>query len=351
MFLTGTLLRGASTRACRVGTHAGTIPPDELLTLARRHNLEPLLHLYLGPASTPEFAAAAHASAQNSLRHTAALFRVLDALAPIECLVFKGPILAWGFYESPGLRSMSDLDMLIRKSDIPRATAALAAIGFSSTLGTADPAFYRSEMPFSHPDGIHVDLHWGLGPMHMERWFDLDRVWQRSVEVSVAGRPVRTLGPVDHIRFLTMHAAKHGFESLRDLADIARVLEKSDIDWSAVFAEARETGSMRPLVVALRLTSELLGAPIPEVQNGPPYDALVARSRANLLSDDPRPLGNYSLLARTTDKLRILLGLLQPTTLEHQLINLPRLLHLTYYLIRPLRLAHKYTLRSLRPTH
>src|SRR5215472_1806583 len=59
-----------------------------------------------------------------TLRLTAELFRLLELFGKqgIPALVLKGPVLATQAYAHPSLRTYGDLDLLVRQSDIRRAT-------------------------------------------------------------------------------------------------------------------------------------------------------------------------------------------------------------------------------------
>jgi hypothetical protein len=61
--------------------------------------------------------------ARKNLRFTAELIRILNCLEShgIAAIPFKGPTLAESVYGNLALREFSDLDILVRQSDFPRA--------------------------------------------------------------------------------------------------------------------------------------------------------------------------------------------------------------------------------------
>ena len=70
-------------------------------------------------------------NARKTLWFTRELFRILGHLesAGIKTLAYKGPVLAKTLYGDVTERQYSDLDILIRPEDVPRAKAALLALG------------------------------------------------------------------------------------------------------------------------------------------------------------------------------------------------------------------------------
>lgn len=198
---------------------------ERLLEQADRHGMGPLLCWRL--ERCPDVVPAAifgrlrdrlHAGAANSLKLAAELGRLVALFdqAGIEVVPFKGPAIAWSLYESPALRQMSDLDLLVRPADAQRAVDLLVANGCRSEGGT-DLRFLRSarELHFASPADVALDLHWAMAPAHFCHALDVERFWSRLVTVSVAGRSIRTLAPEDLLVFLCVHGAKHFWCSLR----------------------------------------------------------------------------------------------------------------------------------------
>ena len=71
-------------------------------------------------------------SAAKSLRLYRQLTEVLGVLggAGIDVIVLKGAYLAQAIYKDLALRPMADVDLLVRKADLERTEAILAAMGY-----------------------------------------------------------------------------------------------------------------------------------------------------------------------------------------------------------------------------
>jgi hypothetical protein len=338
---------------------------NQLLEQADRHGMAPLLCWYL--ERCPDVVPAAvlgclrdrlHAGAAYSLKLAAELVRLVALFdrAGIEVVPFKGPAIAWSLYDSPALRQMTDLDLLVRPAEAPRAVDLLVASGCRPAY-SADLRFFRPgrELPLSSPAGVAIDLHWALAPSQFCHALDLDRFRSRLVTVSIAGGPIRTLAPEDLLIFLCVHGAKHYWCSLNWLCDLTRLIDRTALDWDALMAYSRARRATRIVSAGLLLAADVLGAAVPPAilagARACPRTSRIA-SRAQLwLRDHPAPQVpkslefrfQLSLLERPSDKLRLCWGTLAPCPADLESLALPRPLFPVYYALRPLRLMAKYS--------
>ncbi len=131
--------------------------------------------------------------------------------------------------------------------------------------------------------------------------------------MALAGRQVLTLAPEHLLLLICSHSAKHGFERLGWICDIARFLIVSEnLVWPAAVAQARRTRTLRQFSTGIRLAVDLLRAPVPEVL---PEDHLT---------------GHY----------------LTPSEAEYKVLHLPPSMYFLYYPFRPARLLTKHVLRG-----
>ncbi len=190
-------------------------------------------------------------------------------------------------------------------------------------------------MLFSRDNGMQIDLHWHLGPQPFASWFDPRAVRARAVTVEIARREVPTLSPRDLLRFLCVHAAKHGWISLRDVSDIARLM-RFEVDYAAMLADAEVQGGLRVLLLGLALARDLAGAELPamvseRVDSDRGLPALVAAAKENLvhgaeLQSSGMLRWHWMMLNRPVDRVRLLWGFLLPNTLDRAGPALRRLL-------------------------
>ncbi|MGA2427318.1 MAG: nucleotidyltransferase family protein [Candidatus Acidiferrum sp.] len=296
-----------------------------LLTLADEHGVLPLLTKHialLDEGSTPaevrrELRDAARAQTLFTLSLTAELFRVLDRFAAlgIAALLTKGPVLSARCYGDPGLRQYTDLDFVLRDDDVHRATEAMMALSYEPKIPLK--AIKATKVP-----GEYVFVQSGtklLVEFHTERTFryhpkplSVDKLFQRQALVRFDGHDVPALSNEDELILICIHGAKHFWERLMWIADVAALVSRQTIDWNRAMAAAREVQAERMLRVGLLLAANMLGARLPaELLDRFRADAAVSRMAAQIARRLPvvesEPFG---LLGRAAFRVRMRGGFL-----------------------------------------
>ena len=112
-------------------------------------------------------------------------------------------------------------------------------------------------LDFARPDSV-VDLQWRLSPRYFPFAPAGDEFWNRTAEIEILGRRVRVLGPADSILFQACHGSKHGWMTLAQICDFARVLATAPaVNWSSLLDDARRAGSLRMLLLGVELAHSL----------------------------------------------------------------------------------------------
>ncbi len=210
--------------------------------------------------------------AQNfvTLRMTAELFRVLDqfASAGIGALVVKGPVLAVRAYADPAMRSYGDLDLLVRPRDIRRATELMMAAGYHAVvpLAAIDAGRIPGQYLFSRVDSkLLVELHNDLTLRYFPRRLPLETWFERQAYVRLDSREVPVLSVEDELVLICVHGAKHLWERLMWIADVAALVSRqANLDWERAAASAQEVGAERMLHTGLQLAVTLLKLRLPD---------------------------------------------------------------------------------------
>lgn len=211
-----------------------------------------------------------YATAARNATLADALIEVLRAFdgAGVAAIPVKGVVLAETLYGGLSLRSLGDLDVLVRPADLPAARGVLASLGYAQA---PEPGFENAHHPFHDPPyyrpgaggQICLELHWGLWAT---RFFHLDveALWRRSVPARLHGADVRLLSVEDTLLHLAIHRSRSALR-LRFVCDIAELLRRhhDTLDWEYVIAQARAAGARTTLFFTLALAHELLAAPLP----------------------------------------------------------------------------------------
>jgi hypothetical protein len=199
-----------------------------------------------------------------SLRMTAELFRLLDcfASAGIAALVVKGPVLAVQAYGDPAMRGFGDLDLLVCQRDIRHATELMIADGYSAQvpLSAIDAGKIPGQYLFSRPDSnLLVELHNDFTLRYFPRRLPLEKFFERQIRVPLDGREAPALSVEDELVLICIHGAKHFWERLMWIADVAALITRqAGINWDRVTASSREVGAERMLHTGLGLAEDLL---------------------------------------------------------------------------------------------
>lgn len=210
--------------------------------------------------------------AQNflTLRLTAELFRLLELFGKqgISTLVIKGPALAAQAYADPSVRNYGDLDLLVQRHDIRRATELMIASGYEAavSLNAIEAGKIPGQYLFSKSDSkLLVELHNDLTLRYFPRPLPIEELFARRVRVRVDAHEVQTPCVEDQLVLICVHGAKHFWERLSWIADVAGLIsQQTKIDWERVASTARTVESEHLLHIGLGLAVDVLHAKLPE---------------------------------------------------------------------------------------
>ncbi|MFZ6027634.1 MAG: nucleotidyltransferase domain-containing protein [Chloroflexota bacterium] len=251
------------------------------LKLVRRHQLMPLaacnLRRYAADSISPDLLTQLEALQLSHRQQTALLMLELGVIhrafvsAGIRFCSLKGPWLSERLYGSSNMRSSGDLDLLVAPEAMEAADSALLAQGYVRTEPTIDLSpqqwqRYRQivhHVAYKHPKrGIPIELHWALATPELIP----PQVTQRFLSRAnlAPGSKALVLNDEDLLCYLIVHGARHAWEELKWLADIAAFLRQSPgPDWAFVQEQMSSMGLPRLLGQALLLARDLFSAPIP----------------------------------------------------------------------------------------
>lgn len=192
---------------------------------------------------------------------------VLRALreADASALVLKGLAVAHAFYPHPGLRPMSDVDLLVPLSRFAQARAALEAVGW--TIAEPEPEARLRHLhgaAYRKPGAPEIDLH--IRALTESASPEADAgFFSRAVALDIAGTPAMTLAPGDHLLVVCVHGLRwSAAPAVHWVADAVMILCRAGtIDWETLTREARARRLEAPLCRALRLLAEEFSAPVP----------------------------------------------------------------------------------------
>ncbi len=325
---------------------------------ARLLQLDPDL---VPPATRQALVERQRAQIFTTLRMNAELLRLLERFraAEIGALVVKGPVLAVQAYGDSAMRSYGDLDLLVRQRDIRRATELLVADGYKAAvpLRAIDAGKIPGQYLFSNPASKSlVELHNDFTLRYFPRRLPIEEFFAQQIHVRLDAHETPALCVEDELVLICIHGAKHFWERLMWIADVAALVSRqSTIDWERVTELTNAVGAERMLHTGLRLAADLLHTRLPnEISARVRTDLAASRLVEKILGWLPaagyQPPG---LFERTAFRLRMRGGLISaPAYLLRLLLSPteedwqegPKESHHRFLdaLRRPLRLARKY---------
>lgn len=291
---------------------------EPLPRLAEIHGLAPLVYTHLQAARIALPEAVERELRARTLQHThanrvrsQALAEILAAFDDegIDLLTLKGMAMAHLVYPRPGLRPMSDIDLLVSKTDADRGQALLLELGFRPVVSAGPPSPHHLPIVQRRVDGvdIYLELHHNLDRRLLpETGFEALRPKARRITIN--DFPARTLSHEDLLTHTYHHMVGAPFQSFRLiwLADMISLVEGfgDEIDWErlpprvynalAAIHWLTPFGLPLPFTMSLRTHSERsVQAPRSEVWQsrqlrGWPFSVIPAQNEAEYRRNIPK---------------------------------------------------------------
>jgi len=267
-------------------------------------------------------------------------------------------------YGDAGLRFAGDLDFVLRQQDARKAFRLLAEAGYRSELDPErapdaqmiERGDHVGQFCFRKPQHGLVELHTEKTLRYFPVPLDLEALGSRLRGVSFAGRTISTFSIEDSLVLLSVHGAKHFWNRLSWICDIAELSQfESGVDWRRSESIAIRMGCRRMWLLGLSLANTLLEAPLPApvlalIRNDATVRTLTGQVLESLaIGDQGEPVGARRLMFRIRSHDSMAGGLrqsfrliTQPTEKDWLAVSLPVWASPLHTLLRPWHLVRKY---------
>ncbi|MHB1380620.1 MAG: nucleotidyltransferase domain-containing protein [Thermoleophilia bacterium] len=289
------------------GLIADTVDWAYVLKTAGKHGIAPLLYSMLSRSRLngripADVFGSLRASYLTSLMKNKKLYQSLAVAydrfssESIELMLLKGGALGVNTYDDFGLRPFSDIDILVKKTHVPRCRELMESARFKVVLDAYWPVpdelndELGCEWTYISEDSSVIELHWDLMPKITPFKLLPELYWEDAVPAEFEGRRALAMCPEDQLIHLCLHQFKHHWEHLRDLADVALVIDRhgDTIDWLKLCERSSQQHVERCVLHTLSLTRRILDITIPEAafeELGRHYRAgVMARSLEDLIA-------------------------------------------------------------------
>ena len=190
--------------------------------------------------------------------------------AGIETMLLKGAALALLYYQDLGLRSMGDVDLLVRPHAVAHAVDTLIELGWrkmrhTPRVLTETYLHARRAINYSSDRIANLDLHWhAMDETHRPNGDD--GFWSRAIQTTVCGVETFAMNPTDQLFHVCAHETLWTPIPLpRWIVDVMTILKASDgdIDWDRFVSHAQRLGLVLPVRKALEQVVGIVAASIP----------------------------------------------------------------------------------------
>jgi hypothetical protein len=242
----------------------------------------------------------------------------------LDCVPLRGLALAEKLYGANALRPTGDIDLLVRRQNLPVITDLLTGLGYAGMEhrpGFAGSFSYTLEFVKDRHGWIVVEPHWTLAYPPFTDALDMEKVWSRCRRGSVTGVDAWLLSDEDLLVHLCFHILHHGNSTpllwWKELDLLIRQTGTS-LDWDTITENAEQSGQSFLVSEVLQRLRGQFHTPIPQ----PALTGLAAggsRTRlTNLLAHAPTVNGReefaqFMSLPGFRERFRYALGLLFPS--------------------------------------
>lgn len=351
---------------------------DGFLNSAYLHGVFPLVYKTLKHISTLDDALKHRLKSTNleiasrNMMMTAELLKVIKLLDEhsIRALAIKGPVLSQIIHGDITQRQFSDVDILVKKSDMYRSLELLTSIGYMSEypiafLKNSTLLSVGKDFPTTHTkNNVLIEFHWKLFLDRHIKKSNINLFSDSNYISKINNISVETLELGALLLYLLLHGSKHYWERIEWIVDIDRLirLHGEAIDWNALAKMAHEMEIEFMYYMGLAVSHELFKTPLNEtIMAHIKSDDAVLKAKEAILQEIKSDtikneqtglvsLDNLNKILLIKDKsngwLRhYMLTLFQIKELDVYMVNLPNFLSPLYYLVRLYRL---FTLNVLR---
>ncbi|MEN6553276.1 MAG: nucleotidyltransferase family protein [Methanobacterium sp.] len=343
-----------------------------LLKIASKHGLKPLLYWHLSRIYSDripfEFINNLKEFLKNNanknlffLKEIVEVVKLLNEHA-IESVPYKGPILAQEVYGNLSMRQFGDLDLFVKKDDVPKAKEILISKGYKPefSLDSVQEQNYinsQRELKFSHElKGISLELHWKFSGIFLNLPSNAEKIFLNDLNsLNIGGVSIPEISPENLILILSIHNASHQWSRLAWLVDIVILVNKKEIDWALVLSIAEQLSIQRILFINLYLCQVLLNIELDDKVSRFLKNESMEKASNMFAARFFVPESENSLIENMQISLNIrenkkdgvkdcLSGIFYPSFYELNHLTLPSHLFFLYYIYRPLNLLNRYKL-------
>ncbi|RJQ18901.1 MAG: hypothetical protein C4560_06705, partial [Nitrospiraceae bacterium] len=184
----------------------------------------------------------------------------------VDVMVLKGAALAGTVYPDIGLRTMADIDLLVKHEHLDRVRDIMSGLDYEAQTEAGPEEWYRKKH-FHLPVYLHkekstaIEIHWHI--TQDPEGIDIGKWWERAGKAELHGVRALIPSPEDMVFHLCLHLHQESTiekAALRGLCDIAGTLRyyEKEIDWTLFCEEVSRCNIARQVYAVLFLVKKHL---------------------------------------------------------------------------------------------
>jgi hypothetical protein len=296
---------------------------------------------------------------------------LLDVVKVLEennilSIPLKGPVLSQMAYGDVVSRQYVDLDLLVDEDTFLKSVKILESNSFRFEDEFILDKFKEKrnifhDLTLTNNLGVKIELHWRLFSDEYMTDFANIELYDNLCSVQINNQNIKTFSNEINLMYFCIHGAKHNWERIEWLLDIARFIENREINWDLVFEYVEKTNTQKIIYSTFLLCSKILDLKLEDKIIDRISSKKIIKLSKNfekvfyedftIYLEDREPSKKitriqFDLLKGVKNKSLFLLSLLEPTELDHKSLKLPKSLNFLYYFIRMYNLILKRSFKS-----
>ncbi|NQT33968.1 nucleotidyltransferase family protein [bacterium] len=254
---------------------------EDIIHRSNRHSITPILHKRLEEISDKcEIPTEIIEKIENyyllnlsrNIRIQHNLGKIIKSFneAGMEAIVLKGAYLSEAVYEDIAMRTMSDMDVLVKSSDVSQAEQLILSLGYIPHRNNPQLGISCNHYVYQRQnDSTPLELHWHILHLPFSDSISIQDIWDRAYRTEVNGIKTLVQSPEDLLIHICFHTAfMHTFSQcgLRMLWDIRVILKHfaGRLNWEQIKRTASDWGVTRSVYLTLATAEEVLNMRMPE---------------------------------------------------------------------------------------
>jgi hypothetical protein len=187
----------------------------------------------------------------------------------IKNIPLKGIYYLKELYDDPGVRPLSDIDILVHRHDLKKAEQVLKNIGYikkkrliENNKNMFHEIYHRKQKSVIFTIELHWDIDFPDSPFKVQ----IEELWARAERIQNGLCFFYAFSLEDDIIFNCVHILRHlGILPLKNFCDLSNILSKYSerIDWDAIIERSEHYNVSRPVYIVLLLMQTLFHASVP----------------------------------------------------------------------------------------